>query len=193
MTIVNIFLSSYFYVYPEKVFIAGFKLLSMFQEILLVMIAFSGYPAGQVLANLSEAEVKDRAGKRWFRVLRSCALAAISLLLLIYYFHYPVLLVPFLILGAFTLYTLRTHERQSARTMSGIPSSARGLSARRNARVSCEVTKQKEFIGYLLVLFSLILAISQKDKDLNFLVASLIFIYLAASVAVIRGEKRVKG
>lgn len=132
----------------------------MFKEILLVLLAFSGYPAGQILANLAGEEVRDKTGIFWFKALRLVSLLSISGALLFYSFSYPALLVPFILLLGFLALTFRGAQ------------------------------KQKEFIGYFLLLFSLILAMLQESKDLNFLFASLIFIYLAASVAVIRGERR---
>ena len=128
-------------------------------ELLLILLAFSGYPAGQILANLAGEEVRDKAGRFWFKALRLISLLSIAGLLLFYSFSHAVLLIPFVLLPGFIALTFR------------------------------KVGKQKEFIGYFLVLLSLILAIMQEDKGLNFLIACLIFIYLLASVAVIRGER----
>ena len=135
----------------------AFEFSEVFGRLLLVLLAFSGYPAGHVLANLASEEVKDGAGQRWFKILRGCALASLVLILLFYSLQYQVLFAPFILIAGFLFLTIK------------------------------QVRKQKEFIGYFLVFLSLILAIMQEDKGLNFLFASSIFIYLTASVAVTRG------
>ena len=138
----------------------AFNLSEIFGRLLLILLAFSGYPAGQILANLAEEEVRDKAGKFWFRLLRNISLLSIAGVLLFYSFSHTLLLLPLVLILAFLALTLR------------------------------KVQKQKEFIGYFLVLLSIILAISRDSKGLNLLIACLIFIYLTASVAVIRGEKK---
>jgi len=92
--------------------------------------------------------------------LRNISLLSIAGVLLFYSFSHTLLLLPLVLILAFLALTLR------------------------------KVQKQKEFIGYFLVLLSIILAISRDSKGLNLLIACLIFIYLTASVAVIRGEKK---
>lgn len=126
------------------------------QEIALLVMTFSGYAVGQILANFSEDEVKDKTGKKYFQLLRNLTAFSVILIMLLYLKHSIFSISLLIILIIFFVYSYK------------------------------KTNKTKELFMYLLFFVALITVLSRGIDTLTFLTASLIFVFLLASVAFMR-------
>lgn len=126
----------------------------VFNQILIVLVAFLGFPVGHLIAHLAHDEIET--GKVFFKLLRVIMLLSAVFFLFFYSQSSLILIVPAILLIFFLVITFK------------------------------RTSLMKELAGYLFLLLSLIATFFVENTQLTFLVASLIFVYLLASVAVLR-------
>jgi len=129
------------------------------EQIAVLLVAFSGFLVGHILAKYTKDEIRDKTGRKYFKILRSLSLGTVILSLLFYSKDALILILPIVLITFLLAFTIKI------------------------------TNKRREYLSYLLLFLTLILVFVIKNTTLEFLLGSLIFIFLLSSVAVLRGNK----
>ncbi len=82
----------------------------VFEEIAVLLIAFSGYAVGHILANVASDEIKS--GKVYFKLLRVVMLLSIVFFLLFFSQFYGILILPAILVALFLGFTFKKTDKK---------------------------------------------------------------------------------